>query len=226
MSEQQDRERFLAVLPLYSTNRLDQSTRDWVEQYLREHPEAAGELRLEESLRNVLRNDLPRFSATDGLPKFMARVRAENISQEHGSPLRRAWHGILAGWLSPPPRPAWAMTLALVVAQTTLISWLMVNPNGSVHPAGTGTYAEWRSVGTEPSVAGAVLQINFKPDARETDIRLLLINLEGEIVGGPGQFGHYIVRVPTETIERAMAEAGANNAVESAAILQEAPRQE
>ena len=41
-----------------------------------------------------------------------------------------------------------------------------------------------------------MLKINFAPDAKEADIRLLLVPVQGELAGGPGQLGDYYLRVP------------------------------
>ena len=39
------------------------------------------------------------------------------------------------------------------------------------------------------STPGPYLKVNFKADAREADIRLLLVEIHGSLAGGPGQLG-------------------------------------
>jgi len=43
---------------------------------------------------------------------------------------------------------------------------------------------------------GPMLKINFAPDAKEADIRHLLMSVQGQLAGGPGQLGDYFVVVP------------------------------
>ena len=43
---------------------------------------------------------------------------------------------------------------------------------------------------------GPLVKVNFAPDAKESDIRLLLVSVQGTLAGGPGQLGDYYVRVP------------------------------
>ena len=39
-----------------------------------------------------------------------------------------------------------------------------------------------------------MLKVSFAPDAKEADIRLLMIQVQGELAGGPGQLGDYYLR--------------------------------
>ena len=41
---------------------------------------------------------------------------------------------------------------------------------------------------------GPLLKVNFAPDAKEADIRHLLVSVQGRLAGGPGQLGDYFVR--------------------------------
>ena len=61
-----------------------------------------------------------------------------------------------------------------------------------------------------------MLKISFAPDAREADMRLLVVQVQGELAGGPGQLGDYYLRVP------AGSEAAALARVQSAPIVQAA----
>ena len=55
-------------------------------------------------------------------------------------------------------------------------------------------YQEYRSA--PQSQSGYIyLQVIFKPDAKEIDIRKLLTKLNASIVEGPGEFGGYVVRI-------------------------------
>jgi hypothetical protein len=45
--------------------------------------------------------------------------------------------------------------------------------------------------------------VNFKADAKEADIRMLLVEINGSLAGGPGQLGDWYVRVPEARIAAA-----------------------
>jgi len=53
-----------------------------------------------------------------------------------------------------------------------------------------------RTLRALPADESPLLRVNFAPDAKEADIRLLLSAVEGSLAGGPGQLGNYYVRVP------------------------------
>ena len=50
-----------------------------------------------------------------------------------------------------------------------------------------------RSTSTDES---PMLKLNFAPDAKESEIRHLLMSVQGHLAGGPGQLGDYFVVVP------------------------------
>ena len=50
---------------------------------------------------------------------------------------------------------------------------------------------------------GPYLKVNFKADAREADIRMLLVEVNGSLAGGPGQLGDWYVRIPEARIAAA-----------------------
>jgi hypothetical protein len=47
---------------------------------------------------------------------------------------------------------------------------------------------------------GPLLRVNFKPEAREADIRLLMIEAHALIVAGPTRLGDYYLKVGTERL--------------------------
>ena len=63
----------------------------------------------------------------------------------------------------------------------------------------------YRSAGNAQA-SRAQIEVSFRTDAKEQDIRRLLVALGAEIVGGPGQLGFYQLRLPdgdlAKTIER------------------------
>jgi anti-sigma factor RsiW len=69
--------RFDELLPFYVNGTLNDADRAWVDDYLREHPGAAAELRWYESLRTKLVEDAPAVSSEVGMDRALHRMRTE-----------------------------------------------------------------------------------------------------------------------------------------------------
>ncbi|MDA8416722.1 MAG: hypothetical protein M0Z78_06615 [Betaproteobacteria bacterium] len=106
----------------------------------------------------------------------------EGRASEEGSsvPSRRLW--IQVGW---------SLAASIMLAQTAIIANLMRGEPEKVMPKQA---TEFRSA---PKIHPryAYLDVNFKPDAREIDIRKLLTRIKAIVVDGPGEFGQYRIRV-------------------------------
>ena len=188
--------RFDELLPFYVNNTLEESDRAWVESYLREHPKSAAELQWYRTLQDTMRRDTPAVSAEVGLDKVMARIRGERTPTRAAAPQPAPSLGErVRGWLAalaPQPllRPALAAALAVVVVQGVVIGNLALRDDVS----------EIRAVKPTVAEAGPFLKVNFKADAREADIRMLLVEVDGSLAGGPGQLGDWYVRIPEARI--------------------------
>ncbi len=190
--------KFDELLPFYVNDTLDTADREWVDAYLREHPKSAAELQWYRTLQDTMQRDTPAVSAEVGLDKVMARIRGERAPARSaarkapgfGEKLREFFAAI-----TPQPllKPALAGALAVVVVQGIVIANL----------AGTDDSTEIRAV--QPTVvdAGPFLKVNFKADAKEADIRMLLVEINGSLAGGPGQLGDWYVRIPEARIAAA-----------------------
>lgn len=195
------KEKFDELLPFYVNDTLDESERAWVDAYLREHPKSAAELQWYRTLQDTMKGDAPAVSAEVGLERVMTRIRAERTPTR--APARPAATPSLFArvrdWLAtlaPQPllRPALAGALAVVVVQGIVIANLATKGDEG---------SEIRAV--QPSVvdSGPYLKVNFKADAREADIRMLLVEVDGSLAGGPGQLGDWYVRIPEARIAAA-----------------------
>jgi len=128
-----------------------------------------------------------------------SRIRAERspsrVPAQRAPSFGERLRGFLAS-LAPQPllRPALAGALAVVVVQGVVIANLATSGDDS---------SEIRA--TRPTVveAGPFLKVNFKADAREADIRMLLVEINGSLAGGPGQLGDWYVRIPEARITAA-----------------------
>lgn len=191
--------KFDELLPFYVNGTLGEADRGWVEQYLREHPTARGELQFYESLQRRLREDVPAVSSEVGLERALQRIRTEGprplapraAVRPQPSLIERLRDALAALLPQPVLRPAFAGALAVVAVQAVVIGNLL--GEREVDEA-----TQLRTV--QGSVAdanrGPFLKVNFKAEAREADMRLLLVELNGSLAGGPGQLGDWYVRLP------------------------------
>jgi hypothetical protein len=216
--------RFDELLPFYVNGTLGDDDRLFVERWLREHPGADIELRWARSLQQRLQEDAVAVSSEVGLERALQRIRAERPKTARAaavspvspvSPLQRArdW---LASLVPQPMRgPALAAALAVVALQGVVIGSLMSEREA------------WDAVRSpKPSVtaeSGPYLKVNFKPDAREADIRLLLIAVQGSLAAGPGQLGDYYVRIPKAQLAAATAALQASAVVEGVSVVDALP---
>jgi len=213
------KDRFDELLPFYVNDTLDETDRAWVDAYLREHPKSAAELQWYRTLQETMQRDAPAVSAEVGLDKVMARIRAE--SKPSRAPVR-ATPGIgerlreFFASITPQPllKPALAGALAVVVVQGIVIANLATKPDDS---------SEIRA--HRPTVVdpGPFLKVNFKADAREADIRMLLVEIEGTLAGGPGQLGDWYVRIPESRITAAADKVKASAIVDGVARVDALP---
>lgn len=172
-------ERFAELAPWYVNGSLNASDRTWVDNYLTEHPESRAELAWFGSLQTRIKESIPEVPATIGMNRALARIRADQ-------PTLGA--KISAFFASFAMKPALSMALAAVVLVQGGVIVNLLN--------GADEATEMRAINPKAVEEGPLVKVNFAPDARESDIRMLLVSVEGTLAGGPGQLGDYYVRVP------------------------------
>ena len=212
--------RFDDLLPFYINGTLSSADRAWVEGYLTEHPSARAELQWYESLQARLREDVPAVSSEVGMERALRRIRAERPAAQGTprpaapSPLER-----LRGWVvgvlpQTVLRPAFASAMAIVAVQTVVIATLVVERDDS---------SEIRALRASVVEKGPYLKVNFKADARETDIRMLLVEVHGSLAAGPGQLGDYYVRVPEQQLPASSDKLAASAIVDAVTVVDALP---
>jgi|GraSoiStandDraft_15_1057317.scaffolds.fasta_scaffold34464_2 hypothetical protein len=213
--------RFDELLPFYVNGSLSDDDRAWVDGYLREHPAAAAELNWYQSLQTQLREDVPAVSSEVGLERALKRIRTEGPAPQRS---RRAAGPSLvdriSDWLAavlPQPvlRPAFAGAVAVVALQAVVIVHLMGQRDDDV--------SEIRALQASVVDKGPYLKVNFKADAREADIRMLLVEGNGSLAAGPGQLGDYYVRVPTGQVMAFADKLKASGIVDGVAVVDGLP---
>lgn len=204
------KERFEELLPWYANGSLGAEDRAWVDAYIEQHPEARSELDWYRSLQARVQENAPAVPATIGLARTMRLIQgdrptlAERIS---------AFFGNLG------MRPSLALgALAVVAVQSGVIVNMLGNARDSAD--------EIRALHAVRVEEGPMLKINFAPDAKETDIRMLTIQVHGELAGGPGQLGDYYLRVPPGSEAAALARVKAAPIVQAAALAPGVPPRE
>lgn len=175
-----DRTRFEELLPWYVNGTLGDDDRAFVERHLADHAESRSELDWYRSLSARMQDSAPAVPATIGLGKVMTLIRGD---QPTWSERIGAFFGSFG------LRPAVALTgVAIFAVQGAVIVSLLRDAREDA--------AEMRAIKATSVAEGPMLKINFAPDAKEADIRFLLMSVQGTLAGGPGQLGDYFVRVP------------------------------
>jgi hypothetical protein len=212
--------KFDELLPFYVNGTLAEADRAFVEDYLREHPTANAELRWYQSLQTKLHEDVPAVSSEVGLERAMQRIHSERQAPQRsarGASLYERLYAFFAS-ITPQPllRPALVGALAVVAVQAGIIFHIAgVNEDAS---------SELRALKASTVVdTGPYLKVNFKPDAREADIRLLLVEVNGSLAAGPGQLGDYYVKVPAAQVDASGGKLKASAIVEQVAVVDALP---
>ena len=175
--------RFQELLPFYVNGTLQGEEREWMERQLAEHADARVELDACRALQARVAHSLPEVPDTIGLDRVMGRIRAD----------QPGWLDRLAALLGfgGGLRPATAFAgLAVIAVQAGVIVSLVAVP--ADEDAGAGL----RTPRATAVHDGPLLKVNFAPDAKEAEIRHLLVSVQGRLAGGPGQLGDYYIIVP------------------------------
>ena len=199
---------FLELLPWYANGTLPDAERTRVDEVLRSDARAATELAWLQGLQQRVQADAPEVSDEIGLERTLRRIHADAAAEQAsidraaaaraaGAPqpqraapraasLADSLRGWFEGWrLS----PAFAVAALVIVVQSGVIFKLS---------RGDSEYEQVRSLPGAAAASGQLFRVGFKPEAKETDIRLLLVAVQGNIESGPGQLGDYYVRVPAD----------------------------
>ena len=213
--------RFDELLPFYVNGTLPEADRAWVDAYLREHPVAGAELQWVQSLQTKLREDVPAVSSEIGMERALGRIRTEGPKPKQArraavpSLMTRIGEWVASIVPQPMLKPAFAGAVALVALQAVAIVHLLGERGDDVN--------QIRALKGSVVEKGPYLRLNFKADAREADIRLLLVELNGSLAAGPGQLGDYYVRIPASQPQALADKAKANAIVDSAAVVDALP---
>ena len=113
-------------------------------------------------------------------------------------------------------RPAFIGAMAVVALQTVVIVQMAGNSDDD---AGQIRAIPGKSVLEQ----GPWLKVNFKAEAREVDIRMLLVEAHGSLAAGPGQLGDYYVRIPAAQVATVSDKFKASGIVDAVSVVDALP---
>ena len=204
------KERFEELLPWYVNGSLGAEDRAFVDAYLAQHPESRSELEWYRSLQQRVQENTPAVPATIGLARAMRLIQGDR-------PTFAERIGAFFGNLG--MRPSFAMAaLAIVMVQGGVIMNLLGEARDDAD--------QIRALNAVRVKEGPMLKISFAPDAKEADIRMLMVQVQGELAGGPGQLGDYYLRVPAGSEAAALAKVQAAPIVQAASLAPGVPPRE
>jgi len=208
--------RLTELLPWYVNGTIDDADRRWVDEQLAASAEARAELAWHRSMLERIREDAPDVSDEIGLDRAMAMIHRESAAAARIEAARAASRpsvlARLGDWLRGVGlTPALGAAAAVIAIQGIVILGLV--------RGGEPPYTDIRSSGQPSSTPTTTLKVNFRPDAKETDLRLLVVEIQGTLIGGPGQLGDYYIAVAPARADAAVATLRASPIVEGAVVV-------
>lgn len=174
-------------LTWYVNGSLEEPEIQAVETHLSYCQQCQAELDWLRAVRMETKANASEFTPEPGLRRLMEKIRADKKSAKTAW---RFWPRFEASWLS----PAMGFATALIFLQAVVIGGLVTREG-----------PDQQMLSTQPTEAqGARLQVTFRPDSREGDLRPMLVSLHAEIVSGPGVLGVYTLQVPKADAELAV----------------------
>jgi len=204
MPEREDRgdrlhQRVSELLPWYVNGSLSQRERERVEAHLADCHRCQEEERACRLTAGTVKS--AGEAAPTPHPVQLQRVLARIDEAEREEPARaRRWH-LLAPFralVEATPRPLWGALVAQVAVIVMLVGvlvWPALQRGPKTAPAPAAVYHTLSDPGA-PLGPAVRLRVMFSPKATERQIRGLLLDVRGEITGGPSRVGVYTVTVP------------------------------
>lgn len=173
-----------------ATGTLDGAEREWLDQYLQEHPERRADLEWDAAFSARLGDKVDQMPLRPGWERTERALRAlrteEAAARQGPGVLDRLSEWIASTFSLGVNMQAVAVALVLVQAGAIgMLAWQAGDAQDSLVRAGS----------QDPTPRGPLLRVTFRPDLQEAELRRALAAVGGEIVGGPGQIGVYLVRI-------------------------------
>lgn len=193
---------------------LSAAEREQLELHLRAHPEQRTEIEWDEAFAQRLEEKVAAMPALPGWQRterlLAAEAAATAVARGPGVLDRLSdWFAGTFGF----GFNAQAVAVALLVLQVGVIGALAWQVQDQDDGAMRGS-------AQDPMPRGPLLRVSFRQDLREAELRRALADVGGEIVGGPGQLGVYLVRIRTGDLGAAAARLRASGSTDLVEVVE------
>jgi len=203
-----------ALIPFYLNGNLADDDRAEVERFLNEDPEGQALRAWHRKLRDQLKES--ELVPAESVPSF-TRVKVAIAAADRATAPSLATR--IAAWFDRVRMtPGFAVAALLVITLQGILLGVMHRQGDD----GTSAYSEYRASQTDTEV-GPFIRVSLKPDAREIDVRMLMVGLGATYVGGPSQLGDYYLYVQRDQIDRALVQIKASQYVSEAVLIEKVP---
>ncbi len=207
----------LELLPWYANGTLSPADREFVEAHLDDDPTFRQQLAFYKAIQKELQESIPEIRPDLGLAETLKKIN-EDISikaskKKSGTKLNEWLLGLFN--LNVIPRGVFAFSLAIVAAQTIVIGYMASNQSDD--------FSQIRASQNAPPSVGPFIKISFRPDAKEVDIRFLMIQMGATIVGGPSQLGDYFLFLSPDRTDWAAQQLRKSPIVDSVTVMATLP---
>ena len=181
----------LRLMPWYATGRLDPTERNRVAAHVADCPECRAELEAERALHDAVRT-LP----VDADASWSA-MRERVASLLPPTPRTAFWKTLLRA-----PAMGWFLAGQFALAMLAMFVLMPSRPTATYHALGS------------PAIrAHGNLVVIFRPEANEQAIHDAMVSAGARMVDGPTSAGAYVVAVPAQQRQAALASLQASSAI-------------
>lgn len=176
------------MLPWYVNGSLESDVFEKIERHLTDCGECRQEVAyLQRLTRAIVGSEAPVPAVAPAFREALSRIELLEA--------RRPQAVLLRLWGALNPGRFWKPLLALQTLMLIVLAMALWQRSGDAPPAFRTLSRPADSVST----SGLMVRMVFSPDAREEDLRKLLLEVQGRIVEGPSPYGVYTVEIRSIT---------------------------
>jgi hypothetical protein len=214
--------KFSELAPWYVNGSLNDADKAWMDSYVRSHgDQATTELIAWGTLQTQAKQTTAPLSTDVGLDKALARIHAQK-SMTRSAKVQPSALQRFSTWLFGSGNaglakfsPALGIALAVIALQAVVIGKGVVSGPD---------YTQVR--GAKKGLAdGPLLRVNIKSDAKENEIRLLLIDSGALIIAGPTHLGDYYIKVAADRVEQTKIRFQISKVVDAVSVVASLPEE-
>ena len=201
------------LLPWYVNGTLNDDEREYVEKHLDDNPTYKHQVSFLTGLREEIQRTATVAPMDIGLARTLQKIAAQSKAERPKFSVLRG----LGRWLrtlidgQKYLRPAFALGVAFIAIQAVTVGYFVSGRDSE--------FSEIRSRKYVPAEAGPFIKISFTPEAKEADIRFLLIQMQASIVGGPSHLGDYYLYLKPARLDWAAQQLRKSPIVDSVTVM-------